>query len=183
MTSCLGWCFFADGGFLIWDKGTYEKGDFPHWEPFKRGTIVINNLLLEKKKYRKKEIFVCLRELCHWAKDQNYFNGHSENIVQICDSKSIGKTDWYDAMSDRDLIERQTNYMCAATLMPKSVVKNSFFKLMRFKTIPNEPIEYKAYMKKHIATLANSFGINFNPVLYRLFDLKILQRPGKEGVM
>ena len=83
-------------------------------------------------------------------------------------------------MSERDVIERQTNYLSAAVIMPRSVIKKAFFKSMRFKNIPEEPIEYKPFMKKHIAILANGFGVNFNPVLYRLYDLNILIRPDKE---
>ena len=83
-------------------------------------------------------------------------------------------------MSDRDIIERQNNYLCAAVIMPRNVIKTAFFKSMRYKNIPEEPIEYKPYMKKHIAALAKAYGINYNPVLYRLFDLNILIRPEKE---
>lgn len=50
----LGLIFFADEKFPVWDKGTFQKGDKPHYELFKKGTIVINNILVEKKKYKKK---------------------------------------------------------------------------------------------------------------------------------
>lgn len=176
----LGLIFFADEQFYVWDKGTYQKGDKPHLEPFKKGTIVINNVLVDKKEYKKKEIFVCTHENCHWVKDQEYFIDHPENIVQICDSKSLEKTFWNSKMSDRDIIERQNNYLCAAVIMPRDVIKKAFFESMRYKNMPDEPIEYKPFMKKHIAMLANMYGINYNPVLYRLFDLNILIRPDKE---
>lgn len=136
--------------------------------------------MVENKKYKKKEVFVCTHENCHWVKDQDYFKDHPENIIQICDSRSLEKTYWNDKMSERDVIERQTNYLSAAVIMPRSVIKKAFFKSMRFKNIPEEPIEYKPFMKKHIAILANGFGVNFNPVLYRLYDLNILIRPDKE---
>ena len=45
----LGLIFFADEQFPVWNKGTFEQGDKPHCESFKRGTIVINNILKEKK--------------------------------------------------------------------------------------------------------------------------------------
>ena len=44
----LGLIFFEDCEFPVWDSGTYHKGDKPHFEKFKRGTMVINNILLEK---------------------------------------------------------------------------------------------------------------------------------------
>ena len=176
----LGLIFFADEEFPVWDKGTFQKGDKPHYESFKKGTIVINNILVEKKNYKKKEIFVCTHENCHWIKDQEYFKDHPESIIQICDSKSLEKTYWNSKMSDRDIIERQNNYLCAAVIMPRDVIKKAFFKSMRYKNIPEEPIEFKPFMKKHIAVLASMYGINYNPVLYRLYDLNILVRPDKE---
>ena len=39
----LGMIFFEDGTFPIWDKGTYTKGDKPHYEFFKKGTMMINS--------------------------------------------------------------------------------------------------------------------------------------------
>lgn len=45
----LGMIFFEDGDFLVWDKGIYEKGDMPHYESFRKGTIVINAILTESK--------------------------------------------------------------------------------------------------------------------------------------
>lgn len=125
-------------------------------------------------------MFVCTHENCHWIKDLEYFKDHPENIIQICDSKSLEKTYWNSKMSDRDIIERQNNYLCAAVIMPRDVIKKAFFKSMRYKNIPDKSIEYKPFMKKHIAILANMYGINYNPVLYRLFDLNILIRPDKE---
>lgn len=79
-------------------------------------------------------------------------------------------------MSDVDIIERQNNYLNAAVLMPRNVIKREFFKRLRFKTIPSEPIKYEVYMKKYIKSLADDYGLNFNPVLYRLYDLGILKR-------
>lgn len=65
--------------------------------------------------------------------------------------------------------------MCSI-LMPRDIIKKEFFRLLRYKNIPDEPIEYMSYMKKHIAAIAQKLGINYNPVLYRLYDLNILIR-------
>lgn len=177
----LGLIFFEDCEFPVWDRETYRKGDEPHFEKFKRGTIVINNILLEKKADRKKEIFVCTHENTHWIKDQDYFKTHPNAIIQVCGKESLEKTYWNCKMSEIDIIERQNNYLCAAVIMPRDVLRKAFFKSLRYKNIPDEPIQYLPYMRKHIAQLADAFGINFNPVLYRLYDLNILARPDKEG--
>ena len=177
----LGLIFFEDCEFPIWDRGTFFKGDKPHFEKFKRGTIVINNVLLDKKANRKKEVFVCTHEITHWIKDQDYFKSHANTIIQVCDQESLEKTHWNNKMSDIDTIERQNNYLCTAVIMPRDILKKEFFKLLRYKNIPEKQIQYLPYMKKHIAKLANDFGINYNPVLYRLYDLNILARSDKEG--
>ncbi len=174
--SLSGLIFFEDGVFPVWKNASFKTGDKPSFELFKKGTIVINNLLEEKKKYRKRNTFVCAHENCHWIKDQAYFKDHPGSIVQICDRSSLEKTYWNDKMSEIDIIERQNNYLTAAIIMPRNVIKNAFFKSLRYRNIPDEPIEYVPYMKKHISKLANSYGINFNPVLYRLYDLGILER-------
>lgn len=174
--SLSGLIFFEDGVFPVWKNASFKTGDKPSFELFKKGTIVINNLLEEKKKHRKRNTFVCTHENCHWIKDQAYFKDHPGSIVQICDRSSLEKTYWNDKMSELDIIERQNNYLTAALIMPRNVIKNAFFKSLRYRNIPDEPIEYVPYMKKHISKLANSYGINFNPVLYRLYDLGILER-------
>lgn len=180
----LGLIFFEDGIFPVWEKGSYKPGDKPTFEYFKKGTIVINNILEEgKSKTRKKRnVFVCTHENCHWVKDQAYFKDHPDSIVQICDRGSLEKTYWNDKMSKIDVIERQNNYLTAAVIMPRNVIKKAFFKSLRYRNIPDEPIKYVPYMKKHISKIADAYGINFNPVLYRLYDLGILEREErKEG--
>lgn len=172
----LGMIFFEDGMYPVWDKGTYKNGDRPHYEFFKKGTIVINSLLTENKKFKEKENFVCTHENAHWIKDKDYFKQHSNEIIQICSKDTLGKTYWNSNMSEIDIIERQNNYFCAAVLMPRDTLKKEFFKSLRYKNIPNEPIEYLPYIKKHIAAIAHKIGINYNPVLYRLYDLNILIR-------
>lgn len=178
--SLLGMIFFGDSVFPIWENGNYQKGDKPHFEHFKKGTIVINEVLTKNKKSKGREVFACTHEITHWIKDKEYFNDHPNELVQICDKKSITKTYWNSQMSDTKKIERQNNYLCAAVLMPKEAFKKAFFRALRYKNIPKEPIEYMAYMKEQIANIAKHLNINFNPVLYRLYDLEILKRPEKE---
>ena len=64
----LGMIFFEDGAFPVWDKRTYKKGDKPHYEFFKKGTIVINSFLTESKKFKEKENayeeYICSGPVC-----------------------------------------------------------------------------------------------------------------------
>ncbi len=171
----LGMIFFENTSWPIWDNGNYKNGDKPHLETFKKGTVVINNILIDKNDY-KKEKFVAGHESMHWIKDQEYFKNNPINIIHACKNEAFINTYWNNKMSEIDIIERQTNYLNAAVMMPKNVLKEEFFKRLRYKNIPNEPIDYKKYMQKHIKSLADDFGLNYNPILYRLYDLNILKR-------
>lgn len=171
----LGMIFFENTSWPIWNNGNYKNGDKPHLEIFKKGTVVINNILIDKKDY-KKERFVVGHESMHRIKDKEYFKNNAINIIHACKNESFKNTYWNNKMSDIDIIERQTNYLCAAVMIPKNILKKEFFKRLRYKNTPSDPIEYKKYMQKHIKSLADDFGLNYNPILYRLYDLNILKR-------
>ena len=170
----LGMIFFEDSSWFIWDNDNYELCYKPHLENFKKGTILINSNLLNKK-YAKSEAFVVGHEVCHWIKDVLYFKNHPTDFLQICSKESINNTTWNNSFTELDVIERQTNYL-AALFMPRNLIKLEFFKRLRYKNIPPEPIEYKIYMRKVIKSLADDFNLNYNPILYRLYDLNILKR-------
>ena len=171
----LGMIFFADGIWPIWDDENYKISKKPKFKKFKKGTIVINTILTGEK-YRCKETFDCTHEISHWIKDKNYFESHPTDCIHICKSDDFEKTYWNNSMSELDVIERQTNYLAAAILMPGELIKKEFFKRLRYKNIPDKAIKYEKYMKKVINELAKEFDLNFNPVLYRLYDLNILER-------
>lgn len=172
----LGMIFFNDDCWPVWDKGTYKHGDMPNFEKFKRGTIVINEALTSKK-YANKERFVCGHEVSHWIKDQDYFKNHPTDVIHVCGEDACSKTYWNSKMSELDVVERQTNYLNAAILMPRNTIIKAFEKISRYKYYPDHPLELKTYMKAYVKELAYGFGLNYNPVLYRLYDLGVLKRP------
>ena len=115
----------------------------------------------------------------HWVKDINFFSRIDNSILQICNKDSFAKTNWNDRMSPVDIVERQTNYLNAAVLMPRDVIVKEFLKLIRYTFVPSKPIELKRWMYGAIAKISKEYGINFNPVKYRLQDLGILEREEK----
>lgn len=171
----LGMIFFGDDCWPVWDKGTYCNGDMPHYEFFKRGTIVINENLTVKK-HARKERFVCGHEISHWIKDPNYFKNHPTDLIHACGEEACSKTYWNSKMSELDIIERQTNYLNAAILMPRNAIIKAFEKISRYKYNPDHPIEFKSYMTAYVRELADGYGLNYNPVLYRLYDLGFIKR-------
>ena len=174
----LGMIFFDDNVWPVWDKPTYDQGDMPHLEKFKKGTVVINESLTNKK-YANKERFVCGHEISHWIKDQKYFKNHPTDVIHACGEEACSKTYWNSKMSELDIIERQTNYLNAAILMPRNAIIKGFEKISRYKYFPDHPLEFRPYMKAYVRKLADAYGLNYNPVLYRLYDLDVLKRPEK----
>lgn len=173
----LGLIFFENGSWYVWDDLDIKKKKVRK-KYYQKGTVVINQILLDSEtdKNRNRERFVANHESMHWVKDKPFFSTRNNGILQICNEKTTNSTYWSNQMSGEEIVERQTNYLNAAVLMPKDITINTFFKLARFKNIPTEPIDYMSYMTKHVAKLAKMFGLNFRPVLYRLYDLNILKR-------
>lgn len=131
----LGMIFFEDGDFPVWNTGEFMTGERPRWEKFKKGTVVINNILLDKKQ-SEKEVFVCNHEISHWIKDQDYFRDHPNDVIHVCRGEAFKKTYWNSKMSDLDIIERQTNYLNAAILIPRDVIKKNSSKLSGGRIFP-----------------------------------------------
>lgn len=171
-----GMYFVEDGEFYVWPHGEIRSGDKPILEKFKKDTIVINQILLDKKSYKQKENFVCTHEIGHAIKDKEYFRLHPKNRMQMCSEASLRGSSWNDSMQVEDVIESQNNYLTAALLMPREVIKTQFFKALKWRNIPSEPVEFVPYMKKSIGVLAKGYGVNYNPVIYRLCDIGVLDR-------
>lgn len=172
----LGMTFFSNSYWYIWPEAYLAPGITPSREYFQKGNIVINQVLLDKKS-KEKENFVVTHEISHWIKDKDFFSKQSsDGQFHICKQNDFGKTTWSSKMSTLEIIERQTNYLAAAILMPRESLKKEFFKLCRYKNIPTQPIEYKSFMKRQIGQIAKILNLNFNPVLYRLYDIGVLSR-------
>lgn len=174
--SIMGMTFFDDGYWYIWPKGRFSDGDRPHLEKYKKGTMLINQGLLDSKSKKSKcsERFIVTHEASHWVKDRPYFEKHPDTIMQTCNKNDFDITIWNTNMSELEIIERQANYLGAAIQMPRDVIIETFFRIGRYKHIPDGPIEFKPYMKAWIAKIAELYELNYNPVRYRLKDLNII---------
>lgn len=60
--------------------------------------------------------------------------------------------------------------------MPRDIIKKEFFRLLRYKNIPQKPLILQKYMFKAIQELSKTFNVNFNPVKYRLMDIGVLEK-------
>ena len=175
----MGITFFGDGYWHIWPKGIYSVGDKPSIVTFPKGTVIINQRILDSKRKGAEcsERFIVTHEAAHWIKDKEYFESHPDSMLQTCYKNDFEKTYWSNSMSELEIIERQANYLGAAIHMPRDVITDAFFKAGRYKHRPTGPIEFKGFMRKWIAEIAPQFGMNFNPVKYRLKDLNVICDP------
>ena len=139
----------------------------------------MNAVYLSSKKLSKAETFAVAHEGCHIIKDKAFFESHPMEISAIFKVNDSKRNYWSGSEPTIELIERQNDYLTAAVLMPKQQIKNAFFRSMRYKNIPNEPIQFQPFMKGHIARLAKAYGLNFNVVLYRLQEIGVLINPEK----
>ena len=172
--SILGMTFFGDSAWPIWPTGKYKKGDMCKVEFFPEKTIVINQSVLDGQKNRYEENFIVAHEAGHWIKDKDYFKSKPDTTSHICKKNDMGKTYWNNSMDELDIIERQTNYLGAAILMPRDIIRNEFFKTLRYRNYPNSPIYLERFMYGAIQKLSKNFNVNFNPVKYRLMDIGVL---------
>ena len=174
--SILGMTFFGDGCWPIWPNGKLKDGDKCSMQYFSKQTILINQTVLDGQKTRCEENFIVAHEASHWIKDKDFFENNIDTVSHICRKNDMGKTYWDRRMTDLEIVECQTNYLAAAILMPRDMIKTKFFDLLRYANIPQRPIQYQTYMNRHIKELSKIFDVNFNPVKYRLIDIGVLER-------
>lgn len=170
LTPCmdiLGATVFESGYYYVWQGLDYHNVKL---EYFESGTIIINELLTSKDNY-KKETFVVFHEAMHWIKDKEYFT-KDDNCIHI-DSIAEMYSKYDDLKSKK--IERETNYLVGAFLMPCDLFKKEFFKRNGYKNIPTKTIKFdKRTMTKGAGEIADILKVSISVVLYRLVDLHII---------
>lgn len=166
--------FFEDGTWYIWKDSPGESTKTPSLACFKKGTVVVNENLLEAKKYKGTEIFAVTHEACHIIKDALFFQKNSSEIISVCFENDRKDAYWVDGKPTIEMIERQNDYLTACVIMPKKPITSEFFKAIRWKSIPKEPIKLEKYMNAGISKVAKVFGVNFNAAKYRLQDIGVI---------
>ena len=174
--------FFSDGGWYIWPKASYEYGDLPEEQFFRKGTVLVNARFLDLPNSYCSEVFAVTHECCHIIKDRRYFEDHADEVASIYKANDSKRIYWKGNEPTIELIERQNDYLTAAVIMPKDQVKSAFFKALRWRNIPDKPIKLEQYMKRGIGALVKVYGIGFNTIVYRLQDTGVLIDPRSEVV-
>lgn len=173
--SILGMTVFETTSFYEWDKPTYIKGDLPKEILLEKGTILIDRTLNEgNRQSQLVENFTVIHECFHWLMHKKYFELPDVGIIQWCTEECILR----ENLIQNDIIrilEHQANRCAASFLMPRKAVTNVFMNIARMKNIPQQPKPLQC-MKKYIAETAKLFGVNFNPMKYRLQELGFIQK-------
>lgn len=173
--SILGATFFCDTYWYSWPEARFDKNILPIEIPIRKGTILIDRTLNEGKD-RGKENHTVIHECFHYKIHERCFR-REDGFQHYC------KKDAFDPWGNRrrpmsalEINEYQANYCAAAFLMPKTAVENAFIKSIRMTHKPEQPLPYADWMKKYIAELAKEFSVNFNPMKYRLQQLKLIEK-------
>lgn len=175
--SILGMTVFEKTEYYVWREPKYEKGCLPIKTTLEKGTILIDRTLNEGNKQKQcVENFTVIHECFHWLLHKDYFE-NTENSIQCCSEDTLfGK--FFSLNAEIATLEHQANRCAACFLMPKNAVSSEFMKNARMQNKPYSPLPERE-MKKYIAQTANQFGVNFNPMKYRLQELGFIQKQGE----
>lgn len=173
--SILGMTIFESTNFYVWKQPYFKNGDIPEKVVFEKKTIVIDRTLNEgNKQQRLMENFTVVHECFHWLLHKYYFEFSKTDCVQCCTVDSLReKNSSYNL--NIGILEHQANRCASSFLMPRNAVINEFMSIARMKNFPQQPMPCHT-MKKYIAKTAESFGVNFNPMKYRLQDIGLIQK-------
>ncbi len=173
--SILGCVCFSDTTLPTWESYVNKQSKEPEFNNFARGTIVIDQALNEGKD-RGKENYTVVHECFHWLLHQYYFSENDSDAFHSCSKDSFTIFGCSEDDSAINILEWQANYAAACFLMPQEDVSQAFIKRLRLKGFPQKPLEMKRWVNAHISMLAKQFGVNFNPMKYRLQELKLIQK-------
>lgn len=171
--SVLGLVAFDDMTWYAWRQPYYEKGMIPQVIFVPKGTILIDRTVVDSDE-RERERFIVIHECFHYLIHPKCFR-ISDGMGQYCKKESFNP--WAkerSKMTALEIIEYQANYCAAAFLMPKTAVSKAFIGSIKMKSIPEKPLKYERWLNPHIVKLSKTFGVNFNPMKYRLQQLNLI---------
>ena len=172
--SILGCVCFCNTTLPTWEDYVNKRSKMPEFIEFSRGTIIIDQALNEGKD-RGKENYTVVHECFHWLLHQYYFSENDSDACHTCGNDFLSIFGCSEDDTAINIIEWQANYAAACFLMPQEEVTQVFMHIARLKRFPQQPLEMKSWMNAYIAKTAKQFGVNFNPMKYRLQELKLIQ--------
>ena len=159
-STILGMTVFINGYLDVYNKelGTEEK------IKVSKGTIIIDNNLIEDEKFLHRYRFTCSHEASHWILHRSKYDREIEGQISLlgdypqdigvkCLNRSIESAFGYKETrlkDDNDWLEWQADYMGASLLLPKPPLLLEFKKIMEvidarrpYLYLDNQPVIYE----------------------------------------
>lgn len=171
----LGMTAFSDFIWPAWPSSHFETGMQPHEVSVQKGTILIDQSLVDAED-KEKERFTVMHECFHWILHQKCYQRFRKEYSAICTSSMMRNTN-KKPMTALEINEWQANYCAASFLMPKTAVEHVFSQALGQETVIGsylDPCDGK--VKSAIHESAEQFGVHYSPMLYRLQGLQIVKK-------
>lgn len=169
----LGMVAFENMIWYEWNAPYFEKGMVPKRILVPKGTILIDRTVVDSKE-EERERFIVTHECFHYLLHPRCFK-NSDGMGQYCKKENFNP--WSrerPKMTALEIIEYQANYCAAAFQMPRIAVSQAFVASLKMKGVPEKPLRFERWINPHISKLAKAFGVNFNPMKYRLQQLNLI---------
>ena len=160
----LGATIFKDATLWIWPDNPYFNGMLPTRKFFKEGTIIIDKDLVNSELDTDIKIanFTFLHEIFHFEKHKDVID-EKYHITQ--------QNNMYG-----NKLEQEANYGASLFLMPERAVKNVFMEEFVLHETPRYPLPFYYSTKPVIQKMAQIFGVNYSPMVYRLQELSLINK-------
>ena len=163
---------FNDGYWWVWP----EDAEMPVKHSVQKGTILIDERLLQPEVNAGLRNFTILHEGFHWVLHQKVFRRQ-----KVALSKHFSKEDINVRIGNRKpafsgikITEWQANAAAAAFLMPGQAVTHAFLDILKIPQKKTLPIKWTSEIDNQIFNMANMFSASYSAMKYRLLDLGLL---------
>ncbi|MDR1508965.1 MAG: ImmA/IrrE family metallo-endopeptidase [Synergistaceae bacterium] len=170
--SVLGLTAFNDGHWWVWP----ENSEMPKKHPVKKGTILIDERLLESKANGGQRNFTLLHEGFHWLLHPKVFARQEVVYQRNCNRTSISARvgSKKPPMTGIQITEWQANAAAAEFLMPRLAAILAFHERLRIPRSQSLPIRWSPEMDATIHEIADMFTASYTAMKFRLIDLDLV---------
>lgn len=172
----MGMTAFNDGSMYFWPASYYEAGMIPEKTFVEKGTIVIDQSILDDSNIGK-ENFTVMHECFHWLLHRKCFVRRTDGFSSMCGNKAFRSfSEKKKGMTALEINEYQANFCAAVFLMPRKAVIDVFSQYYGDKIQENSYLHLNNDIDSVIATTAKEFNVNYSAMKYRLQSLRIITR-------
>jgi hypothetical protein len=167
--SILGLTAFNDGHWWIWP----DESTIPKKHPIKKGTILIDDRLLEPRASAGQRNFTLLHEGFHWVLHPRIFAKQGVLYQRHCTRSSISAHigTKKPPLTGIQITEWQANVAAAAFLMPRMAIDFAFHETLKILKASALPIRWSPGIDGSIHEMANMFTASYAAMKFRLIDL------------